>query len=341
MPDIEIVKLKIRRGTEAQRTSVILEQGELGYTTDNKRIWVGDGFTSGGNVVGNVVHPPLSISSRTALATATTGDLVYENRFLYQLSGSDYSVLSGWGFIGSAGDKSTIDYNSGNKLHVIDNAISARNLNPDSVYSAGAIGLNATAGLSANVDNSTLTVNTLTNQLSVLNIDEKQIKTTSFGNGIVGGSGTVISIDATSTFSFPSGELQIASIPAGIVDANALKSTSIGATLNVSGNVLNLASIGGGVANPLDNISYDSYGRVSSKVTTIVQNITGTSTAYKGYLSQYPDAPYSGGTLINATSANSAGTTASVELSSAGFIQFNTGAEGVVAIPVFKVPTHN
>ena len=341
MPDIEIVKLKIRRGTEAQRTSVILEQGELGYTTDNKRIWVGDGFTSGGNVVGNVVHPPLSISSRTALATATTGDLVYENSFLYQLSGSDYSVLSGWGFIGSAGDKSTIDYNSGNKLHVIDNAISARNLNPDSVYSAGAIGLNATAGLSANVDNSTLTVNTLTNQLSVLNIDEKQIKTTSFGNGIVGGSGTVISIDATSTFSFPNGELQIASIPAGIVDANALKGSSVGATLNVSGNVLNLATIGNGLTNPLDAINYDIYGRVSSRASTIVQNITGVSTAYKGYLSQYPDAPYSGGTLINATSANSAGTTASVELSSAGFIQFNTGAEGVVAIPVFKVPTHN
>jgi len=339
MPDIEIVKLKIRRGTEAQRTSVILEQGELGYTTDNKRIWVGDGFTSGGNVVGNVVHPPLSISSRTALATATTGDLVYENRFLYQLSGSDYSVLSGWGFIGSVGDKSTIDYNSGNKLHVIDNAISARNLNPDSVYSAGAIGLNATAGLSANVDNSTIQINS--NKLSVLTIDENHIDTSSFGNGIVGGGGTVISIDATNTFSFPSGELEIASIPAGIVDANALKGSSVGATLNVSGNVLNLASIGGGVANPLDNISYDSYGRVSSKVTTIVQNITGTSTAYKGYLSQYPDAPYSGGTLINATSANSAGTTASVELSSAGFIQFNTGAEGVVAIPVFKVPTHN
>ena len=339
MPDIEIVKLKIRRGTEAQRTSVILEQGELGYTTDNKRIWVGDGFTSGGNVVGNVVHPPLSISSRTALATATTGDLVYENRFLYQLSGSDYSVLSGWGFIGSVGDKSTIDYNSGNKLHVIDNAISARNLNPDSVYSAGAIGLNATAGLSANVDNSTIQINS--NKLSVLTIDENHIDTSSFGNGIVGGGGTVISIDATNTFSFPNGELEIASVPAGIVDANALKGSSIGATLNVSGNVLNLASIGGGVANPLDNISYDSYGRVSSKVTTIVQNITGTSTAYKGYLSQYPDAPYSGGTLINATSANSAGTTASVELSSAGFIQFNTGADGVVAIPVFKVPTHN
>ena len=190
MPDIEIVKLKIRRGTEAQRTSVILEQGELGYTTDNKRIWVGDGFTSGGNITGNIVHPPLSISSRTALATATTGDLVYENNFLYQLSGTDYSVLSSWGFIGSVPDANTIDYNASNKLHVIDNAISARNLHPDSVYSSGAIGLNATAGLSANVDNSTLTVNTLTNQLSVLTIDENHIATSSFGNGVQGGGGT-------------------------------------------------------------------------------------------------------------------------------------------------------
>ena len=339
MPDIEIVKLKIRRGTEAQRTSVILEQGELGYTTDNKRIWVGDGFTSGGNITGNIVHPPLSISSRTALATATTGDLVYENNFLYQLSGTDYSVLSSWGFIGSVPDTNTIDYNASNKLHVIDNAISARNLHPDSVYSSGAIGLNATAGLSANVDNSTLTVNTLTNQLSVLTIDENHIATSSFGNGVQGGGGTTISIDATSTFSFPSGELEIASVPAGVVDANALKGSSVGATLNVSGNVLNLATIGNGVTNALDTINYDIHGRVSSRASTIVQNITGTSTAYKGYLDQYPSAPWSGGTLIAATSANSTGTsTASVNLSSAGFIQFDTGDYGVVAIPVFKVP---
>ena len=338
MPDIEIVKLKIRRGTEAQRTSVILEQGELGYTTDNKRIWVGDGFTSGGNITGNIVHPPLSISSRTALATATTGDLVYENNFLYQLSGTDYSVLSSWGFIGSVPDANTIDYNASNKLHVIDNAISARNLHPDSVYSSGAIGLNATAGLSANVDNSTLTVNTLTNQLSVLTIDENHIATSSFGNGVQGGGGTTISIDATSTFSFPSGELEIASVPAGVVDANALKGSSVGATLNVSGNVLNLATIGNGLTKPLDAINYDIYGRVSSRASTIVQNITGTTPAYRGYLDQYPSAPWSGGTLIAATSANSAGTTASVNLSSAGFIQFDTGTEGVVAIPVFKVP---
>ena len=336
MPDIEIVKLKIRRGTEAQRTSVILEQGELGYTTDNKRIWVGDGFTSGGNITGNIVHPPLSITSRTALATATTGDLVYENNFLYQLSGTDYSLLSSWGFIGSVPDTNTIDYNASNKLHVIDNAISARNLNPDSVYSAGAIGLNATEGLSANVDNSTIRINS--NKLSVLTIDENHIDTSSFGNGIVGGGGTVISVDATSSFSFPSGELEIASVPAGVVDANALKGSSVGTTLNVSGNVLNLATIGGDLTDPLDAITYDQYGRVSSRASTIVQNITGIDTAYKGYLNQYPDAPWSGGTLIAATSANSAGTTASVDLSSAGFIQFDTGTEGVVAIPVFKVP---
>ena len=52
MPDIEIVKLKLRRGTDSQRENVVLEQGELGYTTDSKRVFVGDGFLSGGNVVG-------------------------------------------------------------------------------------------------------------------------------------------------------------------------------------------------------------------------------------------------------------------------------------------------
>ena len=101
MPDIEIVKLKIRRGTEAQRTSVILEQGELGYTTDNKRIWVGDGFTIGGVNVGNVAHAPVTAGSRTDLDYVINGDLVYDNNLLYQLSGTYADNLSSWAFIGS------------------------------------------------------------------------------------------------------------------------------------------------------------------------------------------------------------------------------------------------
>ena len=64
MPDIEIVKLKLRRGTDAQRQAVTLEQGELGYTTDAKRVWVGDGFTVGGNNISNINSKHCNIRKR-------------------------------------------------------------------------------------------------------------------------------------------------------------------------------------------------------------------------------------------------------------------------------------
>ena len=71
MPDIRLIKLSIRRGTDEQRQKIVLEQGELGYTTDQKRLWVGDGILSGGNVIGAKVHTPLSnTNDRLALDVA-------------------------------------------------------------------------------------------------------------------------------------------------------------------------------------------------------------------------------------------------------------------------------
>jgi hypothetical protein len=44
--------IKIRRGTDAQRLTVVLEQGEVAYTTDTKKLYVGDGTTLGGVLSG-------------------------------------------------------------------------------------------------------------------------------------------------------------------------------------------------------------------------------------------------------------------------------------------------
>ena len=54
MANITIVKLKVRRGSDAQRRDIVLDQGEVGYTLDSKRLFVGDGSTYGGKVAGNV-----------------------------------------------------------------------------------------------------------------------------------------------------------------------------------------------------------------------------------------------------------------------------------------------
>jgi len=43
--------LRIRRGLESDRTSITPQQGELIYTTDEKKLWAGDGTTAGGTIV--------------------------------------------------------------------------------------------------------------------------------------------------------------------------------------------------------------------------------------------------------------------------------------------------
>jgi hypothetical protein len=53
MIDRRIGKVKVRRGNNLQRKLVTFEEGELIYTTDTKRAFVGDGSTLGGNVISN------------------------------------------------------------------------------------------------------------------------------------------------------------------------------------------------------------------------------------------------------------------------------------------------
>jgi Major tropism determinant N-terminal domain len=43
------MSLQIRRGTEAQRSAITFDLGEIVYTTDSKKLYVGDGGTPGGN----------------------------------------------------------------------------------------------------------------------------------------------------------------------------------------------------------------------------------------------------------------------------------------------------
>lgn len=45
------MSLRIRRGTDAERQTVTFLEGELVYTTDTKKVYVGDGSTLGGNSV--------------------------------------------------------------------------------------------------------------------------------------------------------------------------------------------------------------------------------------------------------------------------------------------------
>jgi len=69
--------LKLRRGTEANRTSITPAEGELIYVTDTKKLYSGDGTTAGGVLVtSDSAAIPGIDDNTTAGAVLTLGDLV-------------------------------------------------------------------------------------------------------------------------------------------------------------------------------------------------------------------------------------------------------------------------
>ena len=352
MPDVEIVKLKIRRGTDATRKLVILEQGELGYTTDNKRLWVGDGLTQGGGIVGNVCHIP---SVRTSIPRAVRGDIVYDRSFLYQLTGANYNAPTDWGFIGTQLDSAFLQYNTSNKVTLKADSIHPRELNADVVNTAGAITIDNN-GLAASVDGTTIDI--VNNELKVGVIDETNVNTTALSSGLAGGNGTKLTLDVNSTqFGFAGNTLNIQALPAGSVNVTALSANSIGDGLQIVGDKLeavvqsvdgtsivlsnNIASLspkfGGIQQSPaLTTVSFDQYGRYEDSVSQAplsADEATSPTDVFNGYVDQ---TTYTNQTIIPTISSNGI-STATVNLTSAGFIQVETSA-GILAIPVFQPP---
>lgn len=74
MIDRRIGKIKVRRGTNLQRKPIIFEDGEIVYTIDTKRAFIGDDTTQGGNVISNVNY----ITTVAGLpSTVEYGDIVH------------------------------------------------------------------------------------------------------------------------------------------------------------------------------------------------------------------------------------------------------------------------
>jgi hypothetical protein len=91
MADVNVIKLKVRRGTDVQRKLIVLDQGEIGYTVDSKRLFVGDGTTTGGVSTGSKLYFGTITSAVVGdgnISTAQTGDIVIDAPSVYLLSGS-------------------------------------------------------------------------------------------------------------------------------------------------------------------------------------------------------------------------------------------------------------
>lgn len=357
MPDITLIKLKIRRGTDAQRQAVILEQGELGYTIDTNRVFVGNGVTPGGTSVSTIAHQPTrTAGSRLNLTTAVRGDIICDSSLLFQLTGTNSSALSSWAFIGPKADENTLTYNNTNRLSIRDNGITGSKFSEDAAKINGGINVDLSQGLYINVDNVTLRVDN-TNFLSVSSINQNNITSSSLGQGLKGGSGQVLGLNVdTGTFNTSTGVLSLCSIPDGILNRSAFATGVLGTGLDLSdtnviktvvtdvdtstldrtvAGVVGLKPIGDGGTSPFCTFTYDTYGRIvgnpsSSIIDTLSSLRTSTDrlSVFNGNLEQ---TTFSNNTLITVrTNENLV-----VTLSSAGFMSIDT-VVGRVAIPVFK-----
>jgi hypothetical protein len=115
-----LLQLILRQGTDSTRQNVVLKSGELGYTTDTKKLYVGDGTTLGGTLVGGTYAG--SATNITTLSPASIGDLAYDtdNNNLYRLKLNDGSNIADWELIGgvySAFD-TTLTFSADNKVSV-------------------------------------------------------------------------------------------------------------------------------------------------------------------------------------------------------------------------------
>jgi hypothetical protein len=86
-----VVKILVRRGTDTERKQVVLSEGELGYSVDTRRVFVGDGITQGGVVVGNK-YLGKAQAKEDYNSIVQTGDIIYQTGEMY-----DYAqVLYGY-----------------------------------------------------------------------------------------------------------------------------------------------------------------------------------------------------------------------------------------------------
>lgn len=106
-----VTKILFRRGLDSQRQLTTLNQGEPGYSTDTKRLFVGDGATAGGtpagifnfgavaalsgNYIYNSAQTNISPTAFNLLSSAEVGDFVYDQASTSIWAVSSTSIISG------------------------------------------------------------------------------------------------------------------------------------------------------------------------------------------------------------------------------------------------------
>ena len=98
-----LLKILFRQGTNSERLNVVFNSGEPAFTNDTRRLFIGDGVTTGGILAGNLFKG--TATNITSLAPAEIGDTAYnsDTKILYRLKSGTGTNIGDWEAIGGKG----------------------------------------------------------------------------------------------------------------------------------------------------------------------------------------------------------------------------------------------
>jgi len=359
MADIKVIKLKVRRGLNSQRKRVILDEGELGYTIDSQRLYVGTGMLSGGFPVASKVYSPITNYNDLSSQDAEINDIIVADDKMYQLIATDFTKLSSWRFIGAQVDDNFIEYDANNDLTVKGSSINGTRLNQQTLSSTSI----TFAGnqIVINYDSSQFAISGSKFALRQDSIKPIHINSSVVGRGLAGGAGQALSafVDGTTISYDGSNRLTVISTGVSAVTYNKL---SAGFILNPIGNIVSTRVVGVDSTNfalcagnvtliegfsavqELPYITVNDAGLIRGVSSSIADIFTMDSTDH--ILSTFNGSPNgaipsNGLTTFTATLCNG---TQTYTLSSAGFITFEGGTKvrNTDAVPSrFAIPVFN
>jgi len=167
----QVTKLIFRRGTDATGRTITLNQGEPGFTTDTKRLYIGDGTVTLGQPIGiknwNIKNFNTA-NFTTTFSGSEIGDIVYDDysNHVFFLTAWPGTLRANWAkidFIVDV-DDSTIELNTASAIQLKNYGIQTIHLNSN-IVGQGLLGA-AGSPLRVDVDNISIDINN--NKLRVI-----------------------------------------------------------------------------------------------------------------------------------------------------------------------------
>ena len=142
--------IRLRRGRDSERRGITFESGEVGFSTDVKRAFIGDGTTKGGNLLGNqnTIAAAAIVGTKVPNPSAIQYDIYYDkfSCITYMLSNdSGPDFINNYAVISPLADENSLIYRNGrfaiNPLYFNDPKTGYVHLSGDTM--AGYLTLNA------------------------------------------------------------------------------------------------------------------------------------------------------------------------------------------------------